>query len=211
VRGTRVLLDVIIVAFQEGATPKNIVQKFPSVALPTYLIIAHYLTHTAESMLPSKRQAEAAELQRRDETRFNPVGIRARLSSSTPHTLTNICTRFDLRVTPMWVPEASPSPRDPASSGNHANHASLDPCQMSQLRPTPSSSSCIRRRFSARRSGVQLLLAIQPNDQRFIYSIAYCSLTLGKSQRQTLPGARSRIDDTTASVQVDIFTPLTVG
>jgi uncharacterized protein (DUF433 family) len=81
VRGTRVLLDVIIVAFQAGATPEDIVQKFPSVALPdVYLIIAHYLTPTAEiDAYLAKRQAEAAELQRAIETRFNPVGIRARL------------------------------------------------------------------------------------------------------------------------------------
>ena len=65
----------------DGATPEAIVQKFPSVALPdVYLIIAHYLTHTAEiDAYLAKRQAEAAELQRAIETRFNPVGIRARL------------------------------------------------------------------------------------------------------------------------------------
>lgn len=39
VRGTRVLLDVIIVAFQDGATPEAIVQKFPSVALPDVYVI----------------------------------------------------------------------------------------------------------------------------------------------------------------------------
>ncbi len=92
VRGTRVMLDVIIVAFQDGATPEDIVQKFPSVALPdVYLIIAHYLTHTAEiDAYLAKRQAEAAELQRAIETRFNPVGIRAPSRSSTQRTLTRI-------------------------------------------------------------------------------------------------------------------------
>lgn len=81
VSGTRVLLDVIIVAFQDGATPEEIAQKFPSVALPdVYLIIAHYLTHTAEiDAYLSQRQTEAARLQCAIETRFNPVGIRARL------------------------------------------------------------------------------------------------------------------------------------
>jgi uncharacterized protein (DUF433 family) len=61
VSGTRVLLDVIIVAFQASATPETIVQQFPSVALL------------------SQRQIEAARLQYAIETRFNPVGIRARL------------------------------------------------------------------------------------------------------------------------------------
>ena len=41
VSGTRVLLDVIIVAFQAGATPEAIVQQFPSVALAdVYLVIS---------------------------------------------------------------------------------------------------------------------------------------------------------------------------
>jgi uncharacterized protein (DUF433 family) len=81
VSGTRVLLDVIMVAFQAGATPEDIAQQFPSVALPgVYLIIAHYLTHTAEiDAYLSQRQTEAAELQCAIEARFNPVGIRARL------------------------------------------------------------------------------------------------------------------------------------
>jgi uncharacterized protein (DUF433 family) len=81
VRGTRVLLDVIIVAFQAGATPEDIAQQFPNVALPdVYLIIAHYLTHTAEiDAYLSQRQTEAAGLQCAIETRFNPVGIRAGL------------------------------------------------------------------------------------------------------------------------------------
>jgi len=88
VRGTRVLLDVIIVAFQAGATPEDIVRKFPSVALPdVYLIIAHYLTHAAEiDAYLSQRQIEAARLQCAIETRFNPVGIRARLLARQRHT-----------------------------------------------------------------------------------------------------------------------------
>ena len=81
VRGTRVLLDVIIVAFQAGATPEAIVQQFPSVTLAdVYLVIAHYLTHTAAiDAYLSQRQTEAARLQSAIEARFNPVGIRARL------------------------------------------------------------------------------------------------------------------------------------
>jgi hypothetical protein len=70
-----------VTAFQAGATPEDIAQKFPSVALPdVYLIIAHYLTHTAEiDAYLSQRQTEAARLQCAIETRFNPVGSRARL------------------------------------------------------------------------------------------------------------------------------------
>jgi uncharacterized protein (DUF433 family) len=80
---TRVLLDVIVVAFQSGATAEDIVQQFPSVSLPdVYLIIAHYLSHShcGRRRLPlSKRQAEVGALQSEIEARFDPVEIRARL------------------------------------------------------------------------------------------------------------------------------------
>ena len=81
VSGTRVLLDVIIVAFRASATPEDIAQQFPSVSLPdVYLIIAHYLTHTAAiDAYLSQRQTEAARLQSAIEARVNPAGIRARL------------------------------------------------------------------------------------------------------------------------------------
>jgi uncharacterized protein (DUF433 family) len=47
VRGTRVILDLIVTAFRAGATAEKIAQKFPTVALPdVYQIIAHYLNHT---------------------------------------------------------------------------------------------------------------------------------------------------------------------
>jgi hypothetical protein len=76
-----VLVDMMVVAFQSGATPEGIAQQFPSVSLANiYLIIAHYLMHTAEiDDYLSKRRAEAAELQQEIEARFDPVGIRARL------------------------------------------------------------------------------------------------------------------------------------
>jgi uncharacterized protein (DUF433 family) len=63
-RGTRVALDRIVIAFKFGATAEEISQQFPSVALPdVYLIIAHHLTHTAEiDAYLSQRQTEAAEL-----------------------------------------------------------------------------------------------------------------------------------------------------
>src|SRR5438105_4060530 len=105
VRGTRVLLDVIIVAFQDGATPEAIVQKFPSVALPdVYLIIAHYLTHAAEiDAYRAKRQAEAAELQRAIETRFNPRWLFASspatsipITIRSPRSASAFCRRFRL-------------------------------------------------------------------------------------------------------------------
>jgi uncharacterized protein (DUF433 family) len=81
VAGTRLLLDMIVVAFQSGATPEEIAQQFPSASLSdVYLLIAHYLKHAAEiDDYLSKRRQEATELQRKTEARFDPIGIRARL------------------------------------------------------------------------------------------------------------------------------------
>ena len=81
VRGTRVALDRIVVAFKSGATAEEIAQQFPTVELrDVYLIIGHYLSYTNEiDAYLSQRQSEAAEIQRDIEKKFNPVGIRARL------------------------------------------------------------------------------------------------------------------------------------
>ena len=81
VQGTRVLLDMIIVAFQAGATPEEIAQQFPSVPLSdVYLIIGHYLKNPAPiDRYLSTRREEAATLQREIEARCDQSGIRARL------------------------------------------------------------------------------------------------------------------------------------
>lgn len=59
----------------------EIAQQFPAVALADiYLIIAHYLNHTAEiDTYLSQRQAEATDLRQKIEARFDPLGVRARL------------------------------------------------------------------------------------------------------------------------------------
>jgi uncharacterized protein (DUF433 family) len=81
VHGTRVTLDSIIAAFRAGATAEEIAQQFPEVVLAdVYQIIAHYLNYTAEiDAYLLQRQAEAVALKREIETRFDPVGVRARL------------------------------------------------------------------------------------------------------------------------------------
>jgi uncharacterized protein (DUF433 family) len=81
VHGTRVTLDSIITAFRAGATAEEIAQQFPTVALAdVYLIIAHYLNHTADiDAYMFQRRDEAEALKREIETRLDPVGVRARL------------------------------------------------------------------------------------------------------------------------------------
>src|SRR5580658_5193296 len=49
VGGTRVTLDVVVRAFNRGATAEEIVQKFPSLELPdVYQVIGYYLKQRAE-------------------------------------------------------------------------------------------------------------------------------------------------------------------
>jgi uncharacterized protein (DUF433 family) len=49
VSGTRVTLDSILLAFNDGATPEEIAQKYPTVPLADiYHLIGYYLRHTRE-------------------------------------------------------------------------------------------------------------------------------------------------------------------
>jgi uncharacterized protein (DUF433 family) len=81
VRGTRVTLDSVVVAFRAGATAEEIAQQFPTVALAdVYLVIAHYLTHAAEvGRYLAERQVDATNLKKAIETRFDSTGLRARI------------------------------------------------------------------------------------------------------------------------------------
>ena len=46
---TRVLLELVVSAFQDGATPEEIVQNYDTLSLPdVYAVIAYYLNHQTE-------------------------------------------------------------------------------------------------------------------------------------------------------------------
>ena len=96
--GTRVLLNVIIVAYQAGVMLEDIAQQFPHVALPdVYLIIAHYLTRTTENGAYLYRgQTEAAGFQCAIETSFDPA--RTRLLARQRRALTKNPTRVSISV-----------------------------------------------------------------------------------------------------------------
>ncbi len=81
VGGTRVLLDLVIFAFRQGATPETIVEQYPSLVLAdVYLVLGYYLQNrdTVDAYI-RRREAEALVLQHEVEARFPPEGIRARL------------------------------------------------------------------------------------------------------------------------------------
>lgn len=71
--GTRVPLDTIVWAFNEGATPEETIQKFPTVDLQdVYAVITYYL-HNKESV-----DAYIAERERRSEQ------LRQEIEAKTP-------------------------------------------------------------------------------------------------------------------------------
>ncbi len=49
VGNSRVLLEIVVRAFQDGATPETIVQRYSTLALPdVYAVLAYYLRHPNE-------------------------------------------------------------------------------------------------------------------------------------------------------------------
>src|SRR5437899_3331014 len=81
VGGTRVTLDTVIAAFQEGATAEEIVQQYSSLNLAdVYAVIAYYLRRRSDvEAYFQKRQQQAKEIRQQNEAQFDPQGIRDRL------------------------------------------------------------------------------------------------------------------------------------
>lgn len=81
VAGTRLPLDNIIIAFNQGATAEEIVQRFPVVDLAdVYAVISYYLHHRAEiDVYLQMRQEKANEIRKQHEAQFDPRGIREKL------------------------------------------------------------------------------------------------------------------------------------
>ena len=81
ITGTRVSLDSVIYAFNEGATPEEIVQQYPTLDLKdVYAVVSYYLQNQDEvEKYLDERRAERQELKRELEARFDPSGIRQRL------------------------------------------------------------------------------------------------------------------------------------
>ena len=79
---SRVLLELVIRAFQDGATPETIVQRYSTLALAdVYAVIGYYLRHRNEiEGYLTRREEKAEDVRRRLETRQGDLGeIRARL------------------------------------------------------------------------------------------------------------------------------------
>lgn len=79
---SRVLLELVIRAFQDGATPETIVQRYSTLTLPdVYAVIAYYLRHRGEieEYLVQREQKAEETRQRMESQQGDLSAIRTRL------------------------------------------------------------------------------------------------------------------------------------
>lgn len=78
---TRVTLDTIVAAFQDGLTAEEIAEQYPSLRLgEVYAVIGYYLCHQADvDAYLAAREHRADEVREENERRFSPAGVRSRL------------------------------------------------------------------------------------------------------------------------------------
>lgn len=78
---TRVLLDLVIHEYHQGASPEMIVQSYSSLAVAdVFAVIAYYLNHREEvDQYLRERRQEAEEIRRKHLELFPQDGIRERL------------------------------------------------------------------------------------------------------------------------------------
>jgi uncharacterized protein (DUF433 family) len=81
VDGTRVTLDTIVQAFEEGATAEEIVQQYSSVNLAdVYAVIAYYLQRRDQVQEYLREgQQQAQQIREENQARFDARGVRERL------------------------------------------------------------------------------------------------------------------------------------
>ncbi len=77
VGGTRITLDTIVAAFNEGATAGEIAHQYPSLHLAdVYAVIAHYLRrHKEVEAYLRQRQKQADSIRKQNEFRFDLNGV----------------------------------------------------------------------------------------------------------------------------------------
>ena len=81
VAGSRVTLDTIVTAFEQGETPESIVDQYPGLALDdVYAVVAYYLRNRESVAQYLRGRAEKAVSVRREvESRHSQNGLRDRL------------------------------------------------------------------------------------------------------------------------------------
>lgn len=86
VEGTRVPLDTVVEAFNEGQSAEEILLSYPTLDLANlYAVLAYYLRHREDvDTYVAQRRQEAKVLRARIESRLDPQGIRDRLLARRP-------------------------------------------------------------------------------------------------------------------------------
>ena len=81
IRGTRVTVDTVLAAFDEGATAEEIVQRYPSVSLAdVYQVVGYYLRHSCDmGTYLTGRRKKNLEIKASNESRWPPSGLRDRM------------------------------------------------------------------------------------------------------------------------------------
>ena len=86
VTGTRVLLEIVVGAFEQGDTPEEIVVSFPTLQLAdVYAVIAYYLRHSdAVKAYIRWVDEEAEKIRQQIETYQNSAEFREQLAARRP-------------------------------------------------------------------------------------------------------------------------------
>ena len=81
VAGTRVTLDTVAYAFEQGATAEEIAQQYPSLPLADiYSVLGYLLRHQGPIRdYLRERAARSSAIRQENERRFDPTGFRGRL------------------------------------------------------------------------------------------------------------------------------------
>lgn len=78
---TRVPLDTVVFAFNQGSTPEEIVLSYPTLELADVYAVVNYYLHNRSEVdgYLSQREGDGVRIREENEKRFPPAGIRARL------------------------------------------------------------------------------------------------------------------------------------
>jgi uncharacterized protein (DUF433 family) len=83
---SRVTLDTVVYAFNDGANAEEILERYPSLQLADiYSVVGYYLRHRTEvDTYLKEREAFRTEVRRENESRFPSTGLRERLLARRP-------------------------------------------------------------------------------------------------------------------------------
>src|SRR6185312_1635541 len=113
VGNSRVLLEIVVRAFQDGATPETIVQRYSTLALPdVYAVLAYYLRHPNEvEEYLSRREQKAKEVEARTMATNLTEEIAAKVSMLPPERQREALSLIEQLAARATTPRVSLLPR----------------------------------------------------------------------------------------------------